>query len=242
MSFSRMTNFGLISCKKTGPPVAPLTDSMLVYLKFDTGDFSGNTLANYATGTAVYTNIKFSGVISAKLNTTVNKVGSGCMDVSDLSGNTVTRYTYDFSGNTGPYSIAVWFKTNSSLNGTIFDLAGTTYIRFISTSLQIGTESIPSAPRVVYGTPFTGAYQNNAWHHVVYVMPSTGSSSVYINGTFIQTINNAFPITNYFGGQNITIGNNTYGGSPFFGYIDDVRVYTRVLTAAEVTTIYTNTY
>jgi hypothetical protein len=222
-------------------PSTVVADSMLLYVPFDNStDFSGSTVANYATGTAVYTNIKFSGVISAKLNTTVNNVGSGCMDVSDLSGNTVTRYTYDFSGNTGPYSIAVWFKTNSSLNGTIFDLGGTTYIRFISTSLQVGTENLPSAPRVIYGSPNTGAYQNNAWHHVVYVMPSIGLSSVYINGTLIQTITNAFPITNYFGGQNITVGNNTYGGSPFFGYIDDVRVYTRILTDTEVTTIYNN--
>jgi hypothetical protein len=235
-----MSNFGLISCKKTGPPVAPLTDSMLLYLKFDTGDFSGNTVANWATGTAVY-NVNLVGTILPRLKTTGQQVGSGYCDASFASGqspDTAIVYNYTFTTYNNPLSISLWFKHN--LNnptdvGCIFDIGASMVIRFVGISLQF----------VCYYSGGQGAeintpgYDDQKWHHVVVAISQSGvnGGSVYIDGSNKGTIETKMP----FQKDNITIFNNYWHSSAKFnGSVDDVRVYTRILTSTEVTTIYNN--
>jgi hypothetical protein len=226
-------------------PSTVVADSMLLYVPFDNStDFSGNTVANYATGQPVY-NLNLIVDNTLKLNTTGQRVGIGCLDSSNSSVYTGIRYYYDFSGNTGPFTLSVWFKTSSagiSGAGTFLDLGGSIFFRFIGTGLQVGHQkSLYSA----------SGYNDGTWHHVVYVIPSTGTCSIYIDGvTKTTTLVNPFPLlyqidASVFYAKNITIANSTFATGVnitprFSGFIDDVRVYTRVLTAAEIMTIYNN--
>jgi hypothetical protein len=66
------------------------------------------------------------------------------------------------------------------------------------------------------------------WVHLAASCDGT-STSVYFNGLFIDTVGIA---DNSFG--QIAIGTNRGMNRPFIGTIDDVRVYDRALSAAEI--------
>ena len=63
------------------------------HLKFDTGDFSGNTLANWATGVPVY-DVILSGNTLPQLKTSGQKGGSGCCNIA--SNTTFSMITFPF--------------------------------------------------------------------------------------------------------------------------------------------------
>jgi hypothetical protein len=83
------------------------------------------------------------------------------------------------------------------------------------------------------------------WNHFVLTYDSSGGANnlkVYHNGiqTSVLTVTGTFP-NNL--GINLLIGKaNTMDGVPFKGVIDDVRIYNRTLSAAEVTEHYNGTY
>ncbi len=77
------------------------------------------------------------------------------------------------------------------------------------------------------------------WYHAV-IVRNAGTISMYLNGMLqTQTISSSFVIGN--------TGNSTYIGSsfdgdslyaPMYGNIDDVRVYSRALSSADVAALY----
>lgn len=76
------------------------------------------------------------------------------------------------------------------------------------------------------------------WYHVAGVYnAATGTMNVYLNG---QLDNGAFvgtaDTTQKNSGQNVKIGQRASGGFGFIGLLDDVRIYDRALTQAEIQT------
>jgi len=90
---------------------------------------------------------------------------------------------------------------------------------------------------------YDAAIYDNKWHHVVVVMPNSGTVSnlkIYADGVLLTTVNN-FGGTSYNTGtgSNVQIGNdynNSNGG--FQGALHDVRIYNRTLSAQEVARLY----
>ncbi|MBI2624582.1 LamG domain-containing protein [Candidatus Parcubacteria bacterium] len=83
----------------------------------------------------------------------------------------------------------------------------------------------------------------NTWQHVVvtYDMSSTANDAVfYINGVLSPTTENLTPSgsTASDAAGNLIIGNNEGTTRTFNGLIDEVRIYNRALTAAEVSALY----
>jgi len=74
------------------------------------------------------------------------------------------------------------------------------------------------------------------WNHYCVTYPATGTARVYINGTQVSTVTKGSTTG---GSANFTIGNTPAGSPtyPFTGLIDDMAVFTRELTAAEVLTL-----
>jgi len=71
----------------------------------------------------------------------------------------------------------------------------------------------------------------NAWTHVA--MTYDGANiRLYQNGTLISTVAATGNMTNGNGG--LIIGGNTIWGEYFVGKIDEVRIYNRALSAAEL--------
>lgn len=87
----------------------------------------------------------------------------------------------------------------------------------------------------------TGIYVNRfqyaVWQHACFTMSGT-SGTVYYNGvaeSAAVTLSTAK--TTVAMGVNY-VGTNPYGNNLYRGYVDEIRVYSRALSAAEITSIY----
>jgi hypothetical protein len=72
---------------------------------------------------------------------------------------------------------------------------------------------------------------------VVATRDAAGLANIYLNGVLSGTADqtSGTPVA---GTTNVQIGNNSSLVNTFDGYIDDVRIYNRVLTVAEINRIY----
>ena len=80
--------------------------------------------------------------------------------------------------------------------------------------------------------------QNNTWY-LVTITYDMQNIKFYINGIIDKVIplNSSTPISNNF----VRIGASTSGGAGFFsGKIDDIRIYNRALSQAEITYLLTH--
>jgi hypothetical protein len=80
----------------------------------------------------------------------------------------------------------------------------------------------------------------NKWVHIVATYSkSEGVSKIYINGALSNTVNVGSFSSNYSNGD-LYIGKagNIYGQTFFTGYMDDIRIYKRVLTQQEIEALY----
>ncbi len=70
----------------------------------------------------------------------------------------------------------------------------------------------------------------NTWHHIAMVL-NNGQRTYYVDGTALTTQNNAVSIND----GDMLFGSDPYGAQEYLtGALDDLRVYNRVLTAAEI--------
>jgi hypothetical protein len=77
-----------------------------------------------------------------------------------------------------------------------------------------------------------------SWHHIVYTW-SRGSAMIalYVDGVLRQTVNNAKWDASHSGTLQLGGFNSGTPGASFPGLMDDVRIYNRVLSAAEIGTL-----
>lgn len=150
--------------------------------------------------------------------------------------NIVVSNTQDI--NTGATSIAFWMKPNS-FEGKGIMVAnynfGQNFIGFSSAgNLSFGSTSSWggwSVSEVVTQIPFS-----NTWQHIALCSNLANNSTiVYLNGVYLQTIQNAVLFTS-FGG--FTIGNDYRANSGFDGELDEISVWDKQLSAVEVSQIY----
>ncbi|MFA6407732.1 MAG: LamG-like jellyroll fold domain-containing protein [Candidatus Paceibacterota bacterium] len=168
----------------------------------------------------------------------------GVNDYVNVSDNSVL----DFS--TSPFSVSFWLYVNNSLaSNTEYGLVNknVTYQGSAGWGLEISTWSVAAGKfnvanyittQTTWGN--TNVYKNsldvNTWYHVVGIRNST-TTYIYVNGTLGSSKSHADGAGNVDNAQPIVIGDNSWGPN-FPGYIDDVRVYNRALSADEVGQIY----
>ncbi len=75
---------------------------------------------------------------------------------------------------------------------------------------------------------------DTAWHHIVCTFSSL-KTQLYIDGEFISETDNR---PNSFAFTHIFLGQMAYGGRTFDGKLDDVRIFSGVLTEEEITSLY----
>jgi alpha-galactosidase len=138
-------------------------------------------------------------------------------------------------------SLSVWVKTTNSsrVEGVIakYDAGGSEYGYILRTTaggtaeMQFGGSNVLSGNRVV--TDVTKINDGN-WHHIGVVIRLGVNVSFYIDGVpssttpeFTQALAASAPFE-------IGVNPYTYYGNYFTGSIDEVRVYKRALTAAEI--------
>ncbi len=192
-------------------------------------------------------------------NGTVN----GATLTTDRNG--VANSAYSFNGSTsyidcgtntslriiGNISISSWFLMDGgSLNPRIVNYGNATvggYTVFVDGTSNVSRKI--NATNFNAGGSGTGFCCSNpqnfnlsslVWHHIVYTSDSSGLAKIYIDGVQISSYQGV-PVNNinYSGSFNIGRLNfpsyDTWGGK-----LDDIGIWNRVLTAQEVTALYTS--
>ena len=146
-----------------------------------------------------------------------------------------------------PLSFAFWFMTTGTAYYTMMGYgdksANTPKIQF-----DFNLESGTSYRLVVYTAlnntwttqPTATGLSLNTWYFCVYTLSSTSPVNcvLYINGTQRATgSGNAGQTLSV--NKDLTIGASGDGGRGFVGQLADIRIYNKVLSLAEITTLYT---
>lgn len=120
-------------------------------------------------------------------------------------------------------------------NTTMFQVTSTHGIGFSK-----GFTSIPGNWELT-----TNPFSLLTWYHVAYTYSMDGNIAtnplLYVNGQSIVGIDEAYTPSGTFAsdtGDNLYIGNNAANDRAFDGRIDNLRIYNRILSAAEILSIY----
>ena len=82
------------------------------------------------------------------------------------------------------------------------------------------------------GDTVSSTIADTNWHHVaVTFTDSTNTLQIYVDGALVTTATKALEADD--AAHVVTVGNQR-GNNPFSGLLDEVRIYSRVLTLAEI--------
>ena len=136
------------------------------------------------------------------------------------------------------FTASMWFQTPSTTpNSFIFYtnsnstyVLGAACIYFSGGNLYCAYASVANN-----GTAYP--ISANTWYHVA-ITYNSGSLTLYVNGA-----QSGSTVTGTNSKNGFTLGGGADSGSlyPFTGYVDDLRIFTSVLTAAQISNIYTTT-
>ncbi len=225
-----------LGTKVNKPSVNSLTTGLVGYWTFDGGDtdWSANTVVNRGSlgGTATFVSM------STTSSPVPGKVGQG------LTFNGTSSYVNLGSSSslkigTGNYSASLWYKGLKGSTESFLSFGPTCCTPYFDitsslTNLSNGVDSVSKS----YTLP-----QDNGWHHLAVVLdrtPSPDTLEVYVDGVSQGSA------TGTLDGGSITtagataIGLNSWasGSSKRQGPTDEVRIYNRTLSAAEVLQLY----
>jgi hypothetical protein len=197
------------------------TSGLVGYWTFDGPDISGTT-AYDRSGQG------HNGTIEGATKS-VGKLGQG---LSFDGSNDVVATGSDLIG-TNTVTICAWVKPRSAGGGNEGGVLGN-----IATRLCINNEAwaVTSNSGSTYAHS-DAAVAYNSWQHVCGVRLSNGQATLYIDGA-VSGAENQKSGTPFTFPNNVGIASRGDGGYPFDGIIDDVRLYTRALSADEVKRLY----
>lgn len=212
---------------QTDDVVITVNPSAVVYWKFDElvgsytfNDSSGNSTSAYCSG-------------NCPLSGSVGKIGKA-LSFDGSSQNLEVTYDPDeplYQLNASkPFSVSVWIKPNVSLDGWRGIIGGD----YMTDGLLSGGDNSNSIGFYIQGTRLSTPSNSiplNIWTHVTATYDGT-TKSIYINGV-LSAQANASGVSLSNSGLPLLIGANVYG-SYFGGYMDDLRVFSKSLSASEV--------
>ena len=184
------------------------------------------------------------------------KMGTTCLDLTAnaVASSTITTgvgYTINQIV-TLPLTIAFWIYANNTTTSAICplylgnsansDAWGVEFMfstigMYVDIRAEVGNYQIPQ----VAMTP-------NTWNHVATTIAFGSTAVMYLNGVQVNT-SGALPAAGVFSGNSqysinhLRLGSRPSNSSPyaFKGYLDDVRIYNRVLAASEIMALATTT-
>ncbi len=139
----------------------------------------------------------------------------------------------------GAFSLAAWIRPSAhddgGLRGSIvgkFTIPGNWELNVNESSSQIVAHTSTTV-----GLFSPAPVVADTWVHVVTTYDGVSTLSIYLDGVLATSGSGFAPAPSSPGLPRI--GRSTWGGNPFKGAIDDVRVYDVELTPAEVATLFT---
>ena len=185
---------------------------------------------------------------------------NGATLTTDRFGNANSAYSFDgvddyilppfstiFDFDNQDFTIALWVKsswTGSGFERRIVNYGATTYNDYAINYNNDGTVSFSILEPSVFVTSNV-SLANNFWHSIVVVRDNTGAEfRLYIDGTFnASTSGGSGNLTHKQTDRRFAVARkqrtSTQNLSYFDGSIDDIRIYSRALSATEIADLYT---
>ena len=225
----------------SGSSTAALPSGLVLHWTFDTANISGSTVEDTSnhggTGVMGGNPAVVNGVINQALS--FNGVNSYV---------TMSNYSDVAAGFNNSTTLSVWIKTTNatrteaiiskfnaggSAAGYIFQTDASGHLEF-----RVGAADIYAYPATVVDT---GTINDGQWHHAAVVVTMGQGAQFYVDG--VPTSSSAMSIwAGGDAGSALNVGACSYSpyAQYFTGSIDDVQVYNRALSAAEISAIFSN--
>ena len=249
LSASEIKQLYQMTNDKVNAPVTTLTsgttfkNTLVGHWTFDGSNFSdkvydssGNANNGYADGSVATSSMK-----------TIGKSGQAIL-LNGSSSYVLVPDSASLNPGTGSFSVSAWVKEASCVPSMVIAAKSNGGGASSSYGWHLGVFGGTCAPQLHFatGASFTTISNSNGltagkWYHIVAVVDENNiaNSVMYINasavGTGVSNGGNSGPVTNT---VPLAIGNESDGGFSWNGAIDDLRIYDRALTQAEVTQLY----
>jgi len=200
-----------------------LTDDLIVYMTFS------NSLADLKHGYTTAADSTFVADRSGNANCAVAFNGTQQIQIISNAANSIVQGD--------PFSVSLWFKMQNTEVGDYEHLFRKGVQGEAGFNISVYDMNTP-----LFGVPSAQVWDNNwnqdntlwndttNWHHLVITYDANNTARLYRDGVLQNTEN-----------FNATIGATAldyYIGQNFTGFLDDLRVYKKVLTDAEVQTLF----
>jgi hypothetical protein len=148
----------------------------------------------------------------------------------------------------GNITISVWIKTTQAAYGTIVSnyisyggnyygwKLGVTNAGKIEAGVYYGT----NAPNEAVGTT---TINDNAWHNVIFTYTAASDViNVYVDNAASEATNNVAGTITYYTTNEFHVGDRGETDLPFDGLIDEVNIWTKIISSGERTVLQTYAY
>ena len=205
------------------------TNGLISYFLFD------NTIAD-TRNTITLTQTGSYSFVTGNRGQAIYLANEANISASTFSSNYLTS-TYNFPST---FTVSLWFRTaSSSPASAIFNTnRNPTYVQG-SITLYYAGGNLYVAYTSVQNNGAGYAIAANTWYNAV-VTYNSGTTYLYVNGSQSGSAVNLTPVVI---NQGFMLGGSADNGPvyPFAGYIEDFRIYNRVLSGSEITAIYNGT-
>jgi hypothetical protein len=173
--------------------------------------------------------------------TGINSYSFGLVEGTNIFSTSNYRFGWKDGTTTSTNSGVISFNGNNSVAQTTYALGGNSSTNIsLNSTYNFGNQSLGNRT-YSFKLDFNSntSIIDNTWHHIVWSISSTGVWSIYIDNKYInpnitRSLYNIIYARQY-------IGKSLFSSNGWLiGNIDDLRIYNKVLTANEVSTIYNN--
>lgn len=205
----------------------PPTSGLIGYWSFtgNANDASGNNINGTVIG-AVLTTDRF--------NNNNAYTFDGVNDYIDLGNSSLINSTIN-----GSFSVSIWFQTNGTTEQRLFAKRNVGYQGFEISKFgdEIGI-FIGDGSKYHWGP--IESFNQNVWNHYVCIIDKSQKKIFsYLNGILAENVMDISDINGIISNnETANIGINVQLKGAFFGKIDDIRIYNRILTNAEIQQLY----
>jgi hypothetical protein len=224
-------NYGLITTSSVvNVTLTPLLTGMTSWWRAE-----GNALDSVGTN---------NGTLQGGITFTNGMVGQ-CFNFNGTNGfvSTSTMFT-----NPQNFTLEMWFKTTTTNGGALVGFGDSQATTVTNHDRLLYMDNTGRLHFGIYNSTFymvdsINSYTNSSWHHVAATASTNSGTCLYVDGVLLTNSAAATNAQNYNGWWRI--GGNSLSGWPnvpssyyFNGLIDEVSLYSRVLSSNEIASIY----
>jgi hypothetical protein len=211
-------------------PIFPysITSGLLAFFSFNnTLADSQNTITLTATGSVSY-------AAGRTTNQAIYLANEANSAASTFAANYLTS-SYNL---TVPFTVSVWFKPTNTNQGSLLSTYNSTGITAYSVNIYINGGSMSAAYNNIQNVGGSVGVSVGTWYHAVVTVNASNGLTLFVNNSQVGSTITQTPSIN---GLMIGSIKDNWASYAFSGYIDDYRIYNRVLTGTEIGQIYAGT-